>query len=95
MDNEDEKIIPGTEVDVCLKPLLGKLKRNTITLFEVIKKAPLRILIDSGSTHSYINDQLVHSLGLRQKTTKPLVVTLADGRKASSKSRCPRADWEI
>lgn len=95
LENEEEDGTPGTELDVCLNALSGKLARNTITLFGVLKNRPLRILIDTGSTHSYINSQLVHNLELKQKATRPLVVTLADGRKANSSFRCPEAAWEI
>lgn len=95
LENEEEDGIPGTELDVYLNALSGKLACNTITLFGVLKNTPLRILIDTGSTHSYINSQLVHNLELKQKANKPLVVTLADGRKANSSFGCPEAAWEI
>lgn len=57
MDEGEEDILQGTEVDVCLNALSSQLQRNTITLFGVIKNQPLRILIDTGSTHSYVHNQ--------------------------------------
>lgn len=65
-DNEDEGL-PGTELDVCLNALSGKLKRNTITLFGSIRNTPTRILIDTGSTHSYIHCQIAQTLELQQR----------------------------
>lgn len=95
LDNEEENVRLGTKLDVCLNALSGKLRRNTITLYGVIRNEPLWILIDIRSTHSYINSQLVHTLELKRKATKQLVVTLADGRKANSIFRYPEAAWEI
>lgn len=92
MDDVKEEILAGTEMDVCLNALSDKLRRNTITLFGVIRNQPMRILIDTGSTHSYIHYQLAQTLGLKQKGTQDFVVTLADGRKATCKSRCQDVD---
>lgn len=91
----EEEVIAGTELDVCLNALSDKLTRNTITLFGVIRNTPTRILIDTGSTHSYINCQLAADLELQQRKTQSFVVTLADGKKAVSKARCPGVNWDI
>lgn len=105
-DEEDESLVMkditddrgednGAIWDVCLNALTNQLKRNTITLFGIFQDAPVRILIDTGSTHIYIHDQLVQSLSLKQQDTKPFVMTLVDGRKATSNSKCPQVKWKI
>lgn len=39
--------------------------------------------------------QLVQNLSLAQQHTKPFVVTLVDGGKATSRSQCSKVQWEI
>nr|KYP45442.1 hypothetical protein KK1_033012 [Cajanus cajan] len=45
------------------------------------KKKPLHILIDSGSTHRFLDVNIAKKLGCRIQAMKPLQVTVADGNK--------------
>lgn len=65
----DSKEIPGEGeddngaiLDVCLNALTNQLKKNMITLFEVLQNTLVRILIDMGSTHNYMHCQLAKTL---------------------------------
>lgn len=82
-------------LDVCLNALTTQLKRNTITLLGALRNTPIKILIDTGSMHSYVHCKLVQALSIAQQETQPFVVTLADGRKATTRSKCPKVPWEI
>lgn len=85
---EEEDEDTGAILDVCLHALTTQLKRNIITLVGSLKNTPVRILIDTVSAHSYVHCNLVLDLSLAQQETKPFMVTLADGKKATSRATC-------
>ncbi|KAL2505826.1 Uncharacterized protein Adt_21447 [Abeliophyllum distichum] len=60
-----------------------------------IKDNQISTLIDNGSTHSFINERLVKSLGYTCDLSKPLVVTMANGQKLESGSVCPPLIWQM
>lgn len=59
------------------------------------KDRKLNILIDSGSTHSFIDGCLIKKLELVAEVDLPLMVTLADGSRQLVDSICKRVVYEI
>ncbi|KAE8710387.1 hypothetical protein F3Y22_tig00110321pilonHSYRG00086 [Hibiscus syriacus] len=55
---------------------------------------PLNILIDSGSTHSFLTPQWVDA-GIQVTTPYPLVITVANGQQLFSTARCNRVEWQM
>lgn len=46
-----------------------------------VKKCPLKILIDSGSTHNFLDLIMAKRTGQIIQSTNPLIVVVADGTK--------------
>ncbi|KAJ7961759.1 Ty3/gypsy retrotransposon protein [Quillaja saponaria] len=60
-----------------------------------VKKQPLVVLIDSGSTHNFINMELIKRLGLKIEHAKPIQVVVADGSKVAVDSSCRQLSWKL
>ena len=55
----------------------------------------LMILIDSGSTHNFLDENTVRRLKCQLIATPPLSVTVANGQKVSSTSAYNGFSWEM
>ncbi|KAL0309329.1 UNVERIFIED_CONTAM: hypothetical protein Sradi_5875200 [Sesamum radiatum] len=55
----------------------------------------IHILVDSGSTHSFIDEKVVKALGIKTEPTIPMIVSVANGYRMVSKVICPELNWEI
>lgn len=75
-----------TVIDMSMHALSDNLKRKTITLTGFIGDKALNILVDTGSTDSYINYQWVETLKLQTHETLPFMVTIADGSSFTGKT---------
>jgi len=53
------------------------------------------ILIDRGSTHSFLNEGTTRRLKCQLMGTQPLSVTVANGNRVVSKSTCTGFCWEM
>lgn len=53
-----------------------------------MKKQKVSILVDSGSTHSFIDTALVKKLGLVAEVIPPLIVTVVDGTQLLVDTTC-------
>lgn len=82
-DDDDE---PETEVsldeepeaEVSIHALHGTQGLHTLKLKGMITKVPFTMLVDTGSTHNFISQSLVKTLGLHTSTCTTMKVTLAD-----------------
>lgn len=60
-----------------------------------IKRRNVSILIDSGSTHSFIDVSLIKQLEIPAEVTSPLVVWVADGTKMTVDTVCKGLKYTI
>ena len=60
-----------------------------------VKDDNLLILIDSGSTHSFLDEGFARRLKCPLKGTQPLSVTVANGNRVIGESVCLRFNWEM
>lgn len=60
-----------------------------------VKGRAITILIDSGSTHNFVEPRVAKSSGCWVEPTSVLPVTVADGTKLSSKGVCTTFTWEM
>lgn len=77
---------PGSDIDtspsiphISLHALSDLPSPKTFRLFGVIHHARLTILIDSGSTHNFIQPRIAHFLHLPTQPTSPLHVLVGNG----------------
>ena len=53
------------------------------------------VLVDNGSTHSFFDQKTAKELNYKVKTTFPLSVTITNGNKMYSNSRCVEFCWKM
>ncbi|KAH9679855.1 hypothetical protein KPL71_026304 [Citrus sinensis] len=99
IDDKDEQAeafeeFPET-VKVSLKALTGATPQNTMRLKGTLKKHGVTILIDSGSTHNFLNLSLAKQCGCPVTTTTQFQVTVADGGVISSSGKCSHVPVNI
>ncbi|KAL3624153.1 hypothetical protein CASFOL_032969 [Castilleja foliolosa] len=103
---EDEESEPASELSgeldeeeldcgVSLHALRGQVPTDTIKLAGKVKNNQLVILVDSGSTHSFLDPNVVAKVKCEVEVTNPLQVTVAGGGKIICSSRCPDFEWEM
>ncbi|KAL8091683.1 hypothetical protein AgCh_034082 [Apium graveolens] len=87
---EDDK--PG---QISLNALAGNNSISTIRLQGLVKGKKVHILIDSGSTHSFVDTGLVKHLRLLAEIVQPLLVTLANGTSMMVYTMCKKLSYEV
>ncbi|XP_006584211.2 uncharacterized protein [Glycine max] len=80
--------LPETPAHISLNSLAGHLAPETLRLVGHISSHPILVLIDSGSTHNFIQDQLVAQLGLPCRPTTPLKVLVGNGQHLQCHTTC-------
>ncbi|KAG8382391.1 hypothetical protein BUALT_Bualt05G0072500 [Buddleja alternifolia] len=68
---------------------------NTIRVNGAAKGKNIHILIDTGSTHNFLDIEATKILGCKIETTEPFPVSVADGNKRYSNSGCKRFSWRM
>ena len=86
---------PGKSVEVSLNALSDSLRRNTILLQGQLAGRNVKILVDTGSSDSYIHHKLVSALKISLEHVKPFTVTMGDGSLVTSGAQCPQVLWNI
>lgn len=84
-----------TEPHVSLNAVAKQFHFDTIKLLGKSTNQNLVILLDSGSTHSFLDPKMAEKLGCTIEYTHPWLVTIADGNKVDCKSMCPQFTWEM
>lgn len=75
---EDSQELEMVDEAVSLNTLPGTEVPNTITLNGTAKKKILTILLDSGSTHSFLDIETARHIGCLLKEARPMRVTVAN-----------------
>ncbi|KAL5165121.1 hypothetical protein HKD37_18G050308 [Glycine soja] len=75
--------LPNTQIShlaqIILHTLSGHLAPETLRLLGHIADQQVVILVDEGSTHNFVQEHLVHSLGLPTRATPPVRVMVVNG----------------
>ncbi|KAK6152930.1 hypothetical protein DH2020_012569 [Rehmannia glutinosa] len=83
---------PMDEIQMTLNAIAGEDGITTMRLFGTINGHKLHILIDSGSTLSFIREETTKKLGCPLETAKPLLVKVANGQRLLLKDKWPNRD---
>jgi hypothetical protein len=78
-DPEPTTQLTETSPHISLHALMGHPIPQTIRLLGHIDSQPLSILIDSGSTHNFIQDRVAKQLGLNLEPTQSFQVLVGNG----------------
>lgn len=73
----------------CLSP------PSTLKLTGTINKLEVQVLIESGSTNSFIDSTVLQRLKITPAKTYPLIVTVANGNKTVSRDEVSQLEWEM
>jgi hypothetical protein len=96
MELEDNDLgLLADELSVLLHALTGLTGTNMMQLLLDIAGTPLRALVDSGSTHTFIHEAIVHRLGLAVTLRPGLSVKVANGERLKSYDVCKNTPVHI
>ncbi|KAH9660390.1 hypothetical protein KPL70_024180 [Citrus sinensis] len=99
IDDQDEQAATFEEfpetVEVSLKALTRATPQNTMRLKGTLKKHSVTILIDSDSTHNFLNPSLAKQCRCLVTTTTQFQVTVADGGEINSSGKCSHVSVNI
>ena len=80
---------------ISLHALTGTTDYHTMRVQGKIKNQLVNILVDTGSTHNFVDQQMVKQLGVKLKTIQSFMVTVANGDKLQAQQGCPNLTWEV
>ncbi|XP_057780007.1 uncharacterized protein LOC130998610 [Salvia miltiorrhiza] len=83
------------DFQISVNALAGQLAPDTIRLQGKVGRHSITILIDTGSTHSFLDEMAARRIGCEVEYTNPLLVTVADGGRIECNTRCPKLEWEM
>nr|GMD34100.1 Transposon Ty3-G Gag-Pol polyprotein [Ipomoea batatas] len=75
-----------------LNTMTGSGNPRSLRLVGKIKHSPCLVLIDSGSTHNFINPDIVEKLKLPTKAIKPFKVYIGNGDTLGCQHVCPNVE---
>ncbi|TXG49921.1 hypothetical protein EZV62_025796 [Acer yangbiense] len=87
-DLEDEVKDTSPIVEISLKALTGLSPQNTMRLKGSIREHDVTILMDSGSTHNFLNPTLAKQCSCKITSTDQFKVTVGNGGVISSSGKC-------
>jgi hypothetical protein len=67
LDDETEEHVVADDLCISLHALINIDTNNTMKLHVIIKGTPLVALVDTGSTHIFIQEEVVSQLDLRME----------------------------
>nr|TKS15571.1 hypothetical protein D5086_0000032660 [Populus alba] len=78
-----------------LHALQGTTGYHTIKVWGKLDKCPILILIDSGSTHNFINVNLANKHNCLLTSIKPMLVEAANGGTMACAQICKNLQWKM
>jgi hypothetical protein len=80
---------------ISLAAITGKVEPRTLKFKGRIKGKNITILVDSGSTHNFVDINLARQLNLFVYPVRNLVVTTTDGQQIKGLGRCHKVSVQI
>ena len=80
---------------ISLHAMSGLPSSETFRVYGTIKNTRLTILIDSGSTHNFLQARVAQFLNLPVETTRPLRVLIGNGSVLDCNQHCPDTQLSI
>ncbi|XP_019258306.1 PREDICTED: uncharacterized protein LOC109236565 [Nicotiana attenuata] len=78
---------------ISLQAFTGVTGYQTIRVTGYHKKRPLQVLIDTGSTHNFIDEEVSRKLGCKPSPIAEQSISVADGRRVQTASVCRNLQW--
>ncbi|XP_026378573.1 uncharacterized protein LOC113273013 [Papaver somniferum] len=83
------------DIEISLHALTGTVTGETIRIPGILNKHKVSILIDSGSTTSFIDSTLASTLHCTITPTASMLVIVANGDKTCSTGICSKLQWSM
>lgn len=90
---EEEEEIEQAIISMCNEN--DRKKVRTMRFKGEIAQVPICALLDSGSTHSFINSNVIEGLPVKITKTTPMVVLVANGGKMVTESKCDALTFSL
>ena len=91
-ETHEETVEEGVEEDIqaeiSMHAYSSTFAPRTLRVDGLVRKHCVHILIDSGSTHNFLEETLVRRLGLDAELTTGFDVAIGDGTKLKAESLC-------
>ncbi|XP_039027637.1 uncharacterized protein LOC120161466 [Hibiscus syriacus] len=94
IDSDQQLVQEEENLEISMNAITGCISHNTLRIQGTIQGKPLNILIDSGSTHSFLTPEWVDA-GFQVLTPCPLAITVANGKQLYSSARCNKVEWQM
>ncbi|GKA53785.1 reverse transcriptase [Tanacetum coccineum] len=99
LDEETKnRVLMGIEElqpQISLNALTGTNNFQTMRVVGIMGKDVMHILVDCGSTHNFLDNNMAKKLGCQIRPTGPLVVTLAYGNDLVTTYKCKDFKWQF
>jgi hypothetical protein len=76
------------EAEISLNAITGTPNEKTMRLLGILRGQQVIILIDSGSTHNFVDEHVVKRMGLSSTKKEVIKVRIANGQQISSPGKC-------
>jgi hypothetical protein len=83
------------EMTISHHALTGSMGLQTIRLRGKVKNREITILVDSGSTHNFLDPETAKFTGVAVENTNVLWVTVGGGGKICSQAKCSAFSWTM
>jgi len=93
--SEELNVSSASEPLISINALTGTTSFRTMRVTGYYRKKPLHILIDSGSTHNFLDAHVAKKLGCRIEVIPSLNVVVADGNKVQISNVVKSFTWVI
>lgn len=84
-----------SEACISVHALTGEQNYHTMRIVGMVKRKSVHILIDSGSTHNFLDLEYAKTLGCELEQIPPQVVSVADGNQIACQHQCRDFMWNV
>ncbi|KAL2230686.1 UNVERIFIED_CONTAM: Transposon Ty3-G Gag-Pol polyprotein [Sesamum indicum] len=91
----EEMEVKEGDIAISLHAMKGHDHCKTLKMIGRVGDKEILILIDSGSTHCFLDEKVARTLNCRIENTTPMMIRVADGSKLASKLECDQFTWEM
>ncbi|KAG8391712.1 hypothetical protein BUALT_Bualt01G0215700 [Buddleja alternifolia] len=92
-DTSEEVLLD--DMTMLLNALSGNTNMNALRIRGTVNNKEVQILIDSGSTHCFLDEDTALQLGCTLEATIPMMMSVADGSKMVSRTISPYFTWTL
>ncbi|KAL0361047.1 UNVERIFIED_CONTAM: Retrovirus-related Pol polyprotein from transposon.6 [Sesamum radiatum] len=90
-----EEVLEEENTIVAVYTMGGGVNSHTLRVNGMVNGKEIHILIDSGSTHYFVDEKVAQVLGCKLEPATPMYVRVANGEKMTSNLICSSFCWEI